>query len=65
MQDNLINHINMLNEEIMVLLLERKILSTIINCHVKHNIPYNGHNYNMDIKIWVNIRDFKNKLRVF
>ncbi len=43
MQDTMKNHIDMFREEIMVLLLERKILPTIINCYAKPMILYSGY----------------------
>ncbi|ARF10819.1 hypothetical protein Hokovirus_3_92 [Hokovirus HKV1] len=43
MQDTLQNHINMFREEIIVLLLERKLLPTIMNHFVKLNKYYNGY----------------------
>lgn len=53
MVDNVTNHINMFNEEIMVLLLERKLLPTIINCYAKVAKPYDGYNkirFEADVK---------------
>lgn len=43
MEDTTNNHINMLREEIMVLLLERKMLPIVIGLHAKFKTPYNGY----------------------
>jgi len=44
MADTMNNHIDMLREEIIVLLLERKLLPFVINLHAKFKILYEGYN---------------------